>query len=204
MPDINVRVLELLLSKVAHDLISPIGAVNNGVEFVQEMGLEDSGDAFDLIAFSAQQAAAKLKAYRMAYGAGGADNSIKPDNVYDIVEAMVAPDGKIKQDWDKDAPFGLNPDTYERPLGFGKILICGFLLAMDSLPKGGTLSLHDDGPQTLIITAKGEDTGFRDNIEAALSLTLSQDNLEPKYIHPYVTALLCKHYGFKISTDVVS
>lgn len=50
----HINILEILISKVCHDLISPIGAVNNGVEFVQEMGIEDAGDAMDLIAFSAQ------------------------------------------------------------------------------------------------------------------------------------------------------
>ncbi len=100
MPSIDFRVLEILTSKICHDLISPIGAVNNGVEFMQEMGLEDAGDGLDLIAFSAQQAGAKLHAYRMAYGAGGADNSIKPEDVYDAIQDVIGPDNKIRQAWD--------------------------------------------------------------------------------------------------------
>jgi len=200
MSDINLRILELLISKVCHDLISPIGAVNNGVEFVQEMGAEDAGDAIDLIAFSAGQASSKLRAYRMAYGAGGADNSIKPEDVYNVIEDMIKADGKISQDWDKDAPFGLDPETFERPEGFAKTLISALLMAMDCLPKGGVLSVTslDDDPMRLNIAARGEDACIRDRSLEALKHEMRQDDLEPKYIHPYITGLVVGHYGFSV------
>ncbi len=200
MSDINLRILELLISKVAHDLISPIGAVNNGVEFMQEMGADDAGDAVDLIAFSAGQASSKLRAYRMAYGAGGADNSIKPEDVYNVIDDMISADGKITQDWDKDAPLGLNPETFERPEGFAKVLISALLQAMDCLPKGGVLSVDsvDGDAMNLSVTARGENAGIRDRSGEALALSISQDDLEPKYIHPYITGLVAKEYGFKV------
>jgi len=68
---IDTDILELMASKVCHDLISPIGAVNNGIEFLTEMGPDAGEEVTDLIAFSASQASAKLKAFRMAYGVGG-------------------------------------------------------------------------------------------------------------------------------------
>jgi len=203
MPSIDIRILEILTSKVCHDLISPIGAVNNGVEFMQEMGIEDAGDGLDLIAFSAQQASAKLTAYRMAYGAGGADNSIKPEDVYNIIQDIVGAEDKISQDWDKDAPIGLNEATFERPTGFGKILICGLLLAMDCLPKGGVLSVTHDGDQDFTVFAKGENSDFRDGTHSALSLETSSDTLEPKNVHPYVMGLLADQYGFSVKLDNV-
>ncbi len=72
--------LEVLASRVCHDLISPVGAVHN-VEFLQETGIEGGADAIALIAHSAQQAAAKLQIFRLAYGAGGRDPNIKPEDV---------------------------------------------------------------------------------------------------------------------------
>ena len=201
MQPINIRILEILVSKVCHDLISPIGAVNNGIEFVTEMGIEDSGDAFDLIKFSAQQASAKLQAYRMAYGAGGADNSIKPEDVYAAIDNIISAEAKLTQDWDQYTPAGLNPNTGERPTGFGKMLISCFLLAMDSLPKGGVLKLEEKDEATLVVTGEGENAGFKDKTNAALTLSIPQEELEPKYIHAYVMGLLCEEYGFKISLD---
>ncbi|MFK7840465.1 MAG: histidine phosphotransferase family protein [Bdellovibrionales bacterium] len=199
MPKIDIRILEILTSKVCHDLISPIGAVNNGVEFMQEMGVEDAADGLDLIAFSAQQASAKLTAYRMAYGSGGADNSIKPEDVYNIIQDIVGAESKITQDWDKDAPICLNEETFERPTGFGKILICGLLLAMDCLPKGGVLSVTHDGDKDFTIFAKGENSDFRDGTQPALTHKISSDDLEPKNVHPYVMGLLAEQYGFSVA-----
>jgi len=199
MPTIDFKVLEILISKVCHDLISPIGAVNNGVEFMQDMGPENASDGLDLIAFSAQQAGAKLHAYRMAYGAGGADNSIKPEDVYDAIEDMIAPDGKISQDWDKDAPIGLNEETFERPTGFAKIMICGFLLAIDSLPKGGALTVTHEGDKDFTIIASGENACFREGNEDAFAQKISSDALEPKNAHAYIMGLLVSHYGFETS-----
>lgn len=201
MPTIDLRILEILASKVCHDLISPIGAVNNGVEFMQEMGPEDAGDAIDLIAFSAQQASAKLTAYRMAYGAGGADNSIKPEDVYNIIQDIVGAEDKITQDWNKDAPIGLNESTFERPRGFGKILICALLLAMDCLPKGGVLSVTHEGDQDFTVSATGENSAFREGTESALTLKVSSESLEPKHVHPYVMGILADQYDFKIALN---
>lgn len=201
MPTIDLRILEILTSKVCHDLISPIGAVNNGVEFMQEMGVEDAGDAVDLIAFSAQQASAKLTAFRMAYGTGGADNSIKPEDVYNIIQDIVGAESKISQDWDKDAPIGLNQETFERPTGFAKILICGLLLAMDCLPRGGVLSVEAEGDNDFTVIATGENAAFRDGTQDALTFKIPSETLEPKNVHPYVMGLLAEQYGFSVKLD---
>ncbi|HRQ61461.1 MAG TPA: hypothetical protein PLO23_08135, partial [Alphaproteobacteria bacterium] len=97
---IDIHVLELLASKICHDLISPVGAVANGVEFLEDMEIEGADDILGLINFSAKQGSAKLQAYRMAYGAGGADSSIKPEDVHKIFGSFIALDEKVKQDWD--------------------------------------------------------------------------------------------------------
>lgn len=196
---IDLHIMELLNSKICHDLISPIGAINNGLELVEELGIEAGADAVDLIGFSAHQASAKLKAYRMAYGAGGADKSIQPEDVYHAVEAMIEKDGKITQDWDHALDLRLlELDMFERPDGFAKIMICGFLLAMDCLPKGGTLSFACKEPGAYIITAKGEDCGPKHEMEEALGHEIAQDDLEPKHVHAHVTTLLCQHYGYTL------
>lgn len=193
---IDFAIMELLCSKVCHDLISPIGAVNNGMEFVEEMGADAGKEVFDLISFSAGQASAKLRAYRMAYGAGGADTSIKPEDVHATIEAIVGAEEKIKQDWDPYAPLG--PD--ERPEGLAKLLVCGLLLAIEALPKGGTLGVKAQG-QDVLITATGQNAGLRDEMEDCLSLGFSQDDLEPKHVHPYLSGLIAKRYdyGLKVS-----
>ena len=72
------RLASYVASRICHDLISPVGAINNGVEFMEEMGEdpEQRKDALGLISHSASQASAKLQAFRIAYGAGGRDNNV--------------------------------------------------------------------------------------------------------------------------------
>lgn len=195
---LDIGILELLASKICHDLISPIGAVNNGIEFLEDMGAEDSDEVLELISFSAGQASAKLRAFRMAYGAGGADTSIKPEDVHATIEAIVGSEKKIIQTWDPYAPLG--PD--ERPAGFCKILISTILLAMDCLPKGGKISVIGHGPQSVIVTADGENARLRDNSGEALSLKMPRASLEPKYVHAYITGLLAKNYNLGLSATL--
>ena len=197
---IDLHLMELLNSKICHDLISPIGAINNGLELVEELGMEAGADAVSLIGHSAHQASAKLKAYRMAYGAGGADQSIKPEDVYNAVQSLTEKDGKITQDWDAHIDLRLlELDMFEQPKAFAKIMICGFLLAIDCLPKGGTLSFSCEEPGTYKITATGEDCGPKHEMEEALKHEIAKEALEPKHIHAYVTTLLAEHYGYRLT-----
>ncbi|MCB1590932.1 MAG: hypothetical protein KDI90_00635 [Alphaproteobacteria bacterium] len=191
-----VRIVELMASKVCHDLISPIGAVSNGVEFLEDAGDDGSvdPDVVNLIAFSAGQAAAKLKLFRLAYGAGGSDPSIKPEDVHKAFGDYVAGDKRVTQDWDPHAPLGLeNP-----PPGFCKVLACLLLTMIDSLPKGGKIKVFDGQDGSLHIQSEGENAAFREGYKAALSGVASPDILEPKTIHPYLSHMICVHYGYSI------
>ncbi len=54
-------VLELLASRICHDVISPVGAISNGLELLEDMGMESGRDAIDLIGKSAEQASRRLR-----------------------------------------------------------------------------------------------------------------------------------------------
>ncbi|MCB9982386.1 MAG: hypothetical protein H6861_01755 [Rhodospirillales bacterium] len=193
---IDTGLLELLASKICHDLISPIGAVNNGIEFLTEMGADAGDEVTDLIAFSASQASAKLKAYRMAYGAGGADDSIKPEEAHQAIQDIVGAEKKITQSWDPYGDLGYE----DRPKAFCKMLVCALLLGMDCLPKGGTLSVGAGANANLtLVSAKGPDASIREGNAAALNLSMPRGQLEPKYVHAYITGVLAEHYGYKLS-----
>ena len=75
---VDLRVLELVCSRICHDLVSPVGAVNNGIELIREMADDDApssgleSEALALIAHSAEQGSRRLRVLRIAYGAAGA------------------------------------------------------------------------------------------------------------------------------------
>jgi histidine phosphotransferase ChpT len=193
---IDIHVLELLASKICHDLISPVGAVANGVEFLEDMEIEGADDILGLITFSAKQGSAKLQAYRMAYGAGGADSSIKPEDVHKIFGAFIELDNKVKQDWDPYAPLG--PE--DRPAAFGKILMCVLILCVEALPKGGTITLKAGDNNTVVFEATGDDGHLKPDLVKALSESIPAEALSPRQMHAFTTRLLLKNYGYSLQT----
>lgn len=191
----NTAILEMLASRICHDIISPVGAVNNGVEFMQEMGPDAMDEAMGLISYSASQAAAKLQAFRMAYGAGGKDPHIKPEDVQKAFSGLISAEGKISQSWDPFGPLGPNP----LPLGFCKVLLCGMMLAMEALPKGGTVSVKAGEDGDTVIISEGEGANLREHTEDALNRKIPIGDLDPRLVHPYVIGMIAEMYGFDIS-----
>lgn len=190
----DTAILELLASRICHDLISPVGAVHNGVEFLQEMGIEGGDEAVGLIAHSAQMAAARLQAFRLCYGAGGRDPNIKPENVHKTFADLVGGDGKVTQEWDPHANLGFD----ETPVGFCKMLMGTMMLAQECLPKGGKVSVQAGSPGQTQVIASGNDTLVRDQVEEALARTIPTENLDPRLVHPYAVSVLAHHYGFTL------
>lgn len=193
---IDAGMLELLASKICHDLISPIGAVNNGIELISDMGPDAGPEAMELIAFSAQQASAKLQAFRLAYGAGGADKNLKPEDAYKAIQQIVGAEKKITQNWD---PHGnLGPLTQQA--GICKILVCALLLAIEALPKGGTLTVALNGDH-IVVRAEGRDAILREAAEQALKGQIDPARLEPKYVHAALSAIMARAYQLAISLE---
>jgi len=127
---------------------------------------------------------------------GGADDSIKPEEVHEAIQDIVGAEKKIVQEWDPYGDLGYE----DRPKAFCKMLICALLLAMDCLPKGGTLKVEagESGRSTLV-SAAGPNAGIREETAQALDLSMSREALEPKYVHPYITGLLAQTYSYRIS-----
>lgn len=194
-PLLDLSVLELLASRICHDLISPVGAVHNGVEFLEETGIEDGAEAIALIAHSAQSAAARLQVFRLAYGAGGRDPNLTAEDVHKAFASLLETDHKIAQEWDPHTFPGRNAT----PPGLCKMLAGTMILALECLPKGGTIHVTAAAPDRTEIAAEGPETLLREGVEDALALALPVSDLDPRLIHPYVAALLARHYGFALT-----
>lgn len=189
--------LELLASRICHDLISPVGAINNGIEFLEEMGIEAGQDAIELISYSARQAAAKLQVFRIAYGAGGRDPNIKPEDVHEHFNSMIEAEGKFTQDWDPHGDLGFE----DRPNAYCKILMSCLLLIQECLPKGGTIRVGSTQAGETVISGEGEDASPRDGVEQALSGKMSIDDVDPRLVHPYALALLANFYKYGLALE---
>lgn len=197
-----VVLLELLSSRICHDLVSPVGAIGNGIEFMEESGddpvlLKQAGA---LIAHSALSASSRLQVFRLAYGAGGRDGNVKPEDIQKAFGTLIRTDGKIRQSWDPFGPLGINPTAR----GYCKVLMATLMLAQDCLPRGGTIFVDPGQEGETLVKAESPDRTVREGVEAALAATLDPEDLDPRLVHPYILGLLGRAYGFSIAASAIT
>jgi histidine phosphotransferase ChpT len=169
MSETTVDFASLLCSRLCHDLLSPVGAMNNGLELLaDENDPAMRGRCMDLLAESARSAANKLKFFRLAFGAaGGFGDLVDPIEAKAVIEPLVTGNGKVQLDW--AVPAELMP---KRAI---KILLNLVLLAQDSLVRGGTLFIGSESRNNeheIVIRATGPriviDAAIRDALNGAL------------------------------------
>ena len=121
----------LLCSRVCHDIISPVGAVINGLEVLDEDNSEEMRTfAFDLIRRSAAQASAKLQFARLAFGAAGSTGA-----EIDIGDAEKVATGYMKGE---KATFSFETPRVLMGKNKVKLLLNLILLANAAVPRGGS------------------------------------------------------------------
>ena len=128
----------LLVSRVCHDLVSPVGAVVNGLEVLEdETDIAMRADALRLVAASAEQAAARLQFARIAFGAAGsAGAELDLAEVGRILSGLLK-GGKVELNWQAAA--------VNWPKDWAKLLMNAVLVAADSLPRGGKVFVETGG-----------------------------------------------------------
>ena len=192
---IDFRVVELLCSRICHDLISPVGAINNGIELIEELGSSVVDEAIGLIDGSAKKLSHHLKFYRMAYGLAGSQSIKSFEEVHGLVEGMLH-GGKIRFAW-SDSTL---PSAAPAP-GWGKFLLNLVALAAEGLPRGGTLEVavaSPPGTRSLRVIARGTDAGLSDALTATLDTKIAIESLDVRTVHAYFATLLAERLGVRI------
>jgi histidine phosphotransferase ChpT len=142
----------LLCSRLCHDLMSPVGALNNGIELLaDEQDPEMREKCLELLADSARASANKLKFFRLAFGAaGGFGEEIDTLEAQAALEGVFGPEKRIELGWMVAGD--------KLPKGAAKLLLNLALLAGDALVRGGRLDVgaeNRDGEVELVIRAEG-------------------------------------------------
>lgn len=166
MPESEIDFASLLCSRLCHDLLSPVGAMNNGLELLaDENDPEMRQRCMDLLAESAKAAADKLKFFRLAFGAaGGFGSDVDPREAKLVIEPLVTSSGRTALEW--AVPGEMMP---KRAI---KILLNLVLLANDALVRGGTLFVGAEarvGEQEIVIRASGPKIVMDSAIRAAIT-----------------------------------
>src|SRR5260370_15382436 len=129
----------LLCSRVCHDLISPSGAIVNGLEVLEESKDEETKSfALDLIKKSAKTASARLQFCRIAFGAAGSPTAqVDLGDAENVARGFIE-DDKIKLSW--------NLSSALLPKNRVKLLLNMILVAPHSIPRGGIVAGEEGGP----------------------------------------------------------
>lgn len=181
----------LLCSRVCHDVISPVGAIANGLELFDdpEMDAETKATAMDMVRSSARTAGAKLKFCRIAFGAAGSAGSlIDMTEAGEVAKAFVG-DQKVQLDW--RAP------RENRPKQEVKLILNMLLLAISGIPRGGTVTIDVDG-QRFSARAVGDRAKLSEPLAAVLNGTADLTTLDARLVQPYYSKLLASSAGLSL------
>jgi histidine phosphotransferase ChpT len=196
MSESSIEALDLaalLCSRVCHDLISPVGAIVNGLEVLEEEKDESTKEfALDLIKKSAHNASAKLQFCRIAFGAAGSAGAQIDLGDAETIARGFLEDEKTKLAW--NLPRALLPKNRV------KLLLNMLVIAGQAIPRGGNISVDPVG--------SGESTGFKvtsaganakvpSHLPALLTAEGSGEGLDAHRIQPFYAGLLARACGVK-------
>jgi histidine phosphotransferase ChpT len=184
----------LLCSRVCHDLISPTGAIVNGLEV-----LEDGGDAetktfaMDLIKKSARTASARLQFCRIAFGAAGSAGAQIDLGDAEAMARGFLDDGKITVAW--NLPRALLPKNRV------KLLLNMLVIATQTIPRGGALTIDAIGAGETMgfkITAAGLNARIPQAVPALLEGSSENGTVDAHAVQPFYTGLLARACGLSV------
>lgn len=167
----------LLCSRLCHDLLSPVGALNNGIELLSdEHDPEMRARCLELLGESARASANKLKFFRLAFGAaGGFADEVDTREARVAIEGLFGGDGRIQLGWMVDEP------TMSKSAL--KVLLNLVLLAGDALVRGGRLDVgaerHGSGID-IVVRAEGSRIVLDPELKKVLLGQSSEESIAPR------------------------
>jgi histidine phosphotransferase ChpT len=187
----SLELASLLCSRLCHDMLSPVGALSNGLELLaDERDPEMRKRCFELLEQSARISADKLKFFRLAFGAAGGFGEMVPvAEARVLVDALVGNNGRIEVNW------ALASDSLPKPAV--KMLLNLALIAIDALVRGGTLDIGAElrageaggEASEIVVRAAGTRIAFDKDIGRALDGSLSGRELSSRTAP---AAMLCQ------------
>ena len=206
--DHALEMASLLCSRLCHDMLSPVGALSNGLELLaEENDPAMRQKCFELLEQSARTTADKLKFFRLAFGAaGGFGEHIPVAEPRALIEALVAAKERIQLTW------SIQAETLPKPAV--KMLLNFALIAIESLVRGGTIDLvtemrpHGGGlAAEIVVRGNGPRIAFDPMIGRALEGKLAPGELTSRTVAAAMLADLAAAQGgaaqFALSDDTL-
>ena len=188
----------LLCSRVCHDVISPVGAIVNGLEVLEdEKDADMRAFALDLIKKSARTASARLQFCRLAFGAAGsAGASIDTGDAESVTRNLIG-DDRTKLEW--------NAARVLMPKNRVKLVLNLCLIAIAAIPRGGVINVTIAGAgdeTTIRVSATGTNARLAHAVPALLAGTPESDNVDAHGIQAFYTGLVARACGMALDVNV--
>jgi histidine phosphotransferase ChpT len=188
----------LLCSRLCHDLLSPVGALNNGLELLaDEHDPEMRARCLDLLNESARASANKLKFFRLAFGAaGGFGDTVDAREAKVAIEGMFGEGGRVEIGW------MVEPATLSKPAI--KVLLNLALIAGDALVRGGRLDIGAEQTANgteMVVRAEGPRLVLDPELRQALEGRTSAEDVTPRAAAAYLASELARQAGGTIQVS---
>lgn len=190
----------MLCSRVCHDLISPVGAIGNGLEVLADPEQAEMAEfAQELINNAAKQARAKLEFARLAFGASSTQGTeIDTREAEKVAQSYMAGE-KADLIW-KIEPVLL-------PKNKVKMILNLLLISAGSVPRGGTVTVELDGApmgqEGVILTSTGKKTLIPHLVGPLLAGKPEDGRIDAQVIQPYYAGLLARDCGLDVTIEMV-
>jgi histidine phosphotransferase ChpT len=184
----------LLCSRVCHDIISPVGAIINGLEVLDEDNSEEMRDfAFNLIRRSASQASAKLQFARLAFGAAGSAGA-----EIDLGDAEKVAMGYMEGE---KAKFSWTAPRVLMPKNFVKLVLNLILLANAAIPRGGNVDVKVESatPPRFVLRSTGQSARVPPAFEKIVPGDIAGTPIDAQLVQAYYTGALARACRMTIS-----
>ncbi|MEY4501908.1 MAG: hypothetical protein RIS52_1798 [Pseudomonadota bacterium] len=193
-----VSFASLLCSRLCHDLLSPVGALNNGLELLADENDAEMRDrVLELLSDSAKASANKLKFFRLAFGAaGGFDDLIDAREAKTAIEGLFSANKRIELGWMVNEPSLSKPAI--------KVLLNLALIAGDALVRGGRLDVgaEERGDRTeIVVRAEGDRLVLDPELRTALVGQADEANLAPRAAAAWLAHQIAKDSGGSIQVS---
>jgi len=179
----------LLCSRLCHDMLSPVGALSNGLELLaDEQDPEMRAKCVELMEQSAKTSTDKLKFFRLAFGAaGGFGEAVPIEEARDVITALASDAKGVELNW------ALTENSLPKPAV--KVMLNLAQIALDALVRGGTLDIGAemrDGNAEIVARANGERIAFDETIGQG---ELPAGDLSSRTAAAHMIALVAEELG---------
>ena len=203
MPVISLDSLDLaalLCSRVCHDVISPVGAIVNGLEVLEEeKDAEMRAIATDLIKKSARTASAKLQFCRLAFGAAGSAGALIDTGDGEQVARNLLADDRTKLAW--------NATRVLMPKNKVKLILNMCLIAAAGIPRGGQIVVDVTGEgddTTITVTSSGPNMRLANGVALLLIGEPESGSVDAHGIQAFYTGLIARASNLDVRAEATA